>query len=52
MLHKPIYARTPGVSKTDIPQAERWGNGGFCYQNPFSAYGYARQPQLHYQRNR
>jgi hypothetical protein len=26
-------------------QAARWGNGGFCFQNPFSAYGYAGQPQ-------
>jgi len=34
-------------------QAARSGNGGFCYQNPFSAYGYAgRQPQRRYQRER
>ena len=30
----------------------RSGNGGFCYQNPFSAYGYAGQPQRRYQRDR
>ena len=32
-------------------QAARSGNGGFCYQNPFSAYGYAKQPQRRYRRD-
>ena len=33
-------------------QAARWGNGGFCFQNPFSAYGYAGQLQRRYRRDR
>jgi hypothetical protein len=33
-------------------EAARSGNGGFCYQNPFSAYGYAGQPQRRYRRDR
>ena len=32
-------------------QAARSGNGGFCYQNPFSAYGLAKQPQRRYRRD-
>jgi hypothetical protein len=32
-------------------QAARSGNGGFCYRNPFSSYGAARQPCSHYRRN-
>jgi len=33
-------------------QAARSGNGGFCYQNPFLAFGYAGQPQRRYPRDR
>ena len=34
-------------------QASRSGNAGFCTQNPFSAYGYARrEPQRRYRRDR
>ena len=33
-------------------QANVRGIGGFCQQNPFSAYGYASQPQRRYQRER
>ena len=33
-------------------EAARSGNGGRCYQNPFSAYGYAGQPQRRYPRDR
>jgi hypothetical protein len=33
-------------------QATRSGSGGFCYQNPFTAYGYAGQPQRRYPRDR
>ena len=33
-------------------QAARSGSSGFCYQNSFSAYGYAGQPQRRYPRDR
>jgi hypothetical protein len=33
-------------------EATRSGNGGRCYQNPFSSYGYAGQPQRRYRRER
>jgi len=39
-----------GFYSFDQCQAARSGNGGFCYQNPFSAYGYA--PQRRYPRDR
>jgi hypothetical protein len=41
-----------GFYSFDQCQAARSGNGGFCYQNPFSAYGYAGQPQRRYPRDR
>jgi hypothetical protein len=37
-----------GFYSFDQCQAARSGNGGFCYQNPFSAYGSQRR----YQRER
>ena len=45
----PGGAMNCGFYSFDQCQAGR----GFCYQNPFSAYGYAgRQPQRRYQRER
>jgi hypothetical protein len=41
-----------GFYSFDQCQAARSGNGGFCYQNPFSAYGYAGRPQRRYPRDR
>ncbi len=32
-------------------EAARWGNGGFCYRNPFAANGATREPQRRYRRN-
>jgi hypothetical protein len=42
-----------GFYSFDQCQANVRGIGGFCIQNPFSAYGYAgRQTQRRYQRER
>jgi hypothetical protein len=49
---------TPGGSSNcgfysfDQCQANVRGIGGFCRQNAFSAYGYARQPQRRWRRER
>jgi hypothetical protein len=41
-----------GFYSFDQCQATVRGIGGFCQQNPFSAYGYAGQTQRRYQRER
>jgi Protein of unknown function (DUF3551) len=33
-------------------EAARWGNGGFCSPNPFSAYGTTREPRRRHRPDR